>query len=160
MCVLMFKSSHRPDEKVADVLALTHACTTVNAWSTTASMLQRTSKVPIVPMGKLLTHLPQLTLPLLWPTLRSTTVCTCRRDLKLSHRPDGRFTFARCMQGGGVNVWVGGTVSIVNSQIYSNTAANVRARVRNFPSPPWETHVLIDVCREAVSMSALPAVSQ
>jgi hypothetical protein len=29
-------------------------------------------------------------------------------------------------------------VSIVNSQIYSNIAADVRARVRNFPSPPWE----------------------
>jgi hypothetical protein len=28
MCVLMFKSSHRPDGKIADVLALTLACTT------------------------------------------------------------------------------------------------------------------------------------
>jgi hypothetical protein len=41
-------------------------------------------------MGKLLTNLPQLTLAQLWPTLRSTTVGTCRRDLKLSHRPDGK----------------------------------------------------------------------
>ena len=30
MCVLMFKVSHHPDVKVADVLALTHACTTAN----------------------------------------------------------------------------------------------------------------------------------
>jgi hypothetical protein len=58
---------------------------------------------------------------------------------KSSHRPDGRLTFCSLfLQGGGVaiSVW-GGTVSIVNSQIYSNTATNdVRADVRNFPSPP------------------------
>jgi hypothetical protein len=38
---------------------------------------------------------------------------------------------ARCLQGGGVYVssgtMDGGTVSIVNSQIYSNTASQVRA---------------------------------
>jgi hypothetical protein len=167
------QTSHRPHGKVADALASTHASTT------------------------------------LWPTLRSTTVGTCRRDLKLSHRPDGKIadvlapthacktaadasvnnslyvpqrlenftsprwenalmeklltpchdshlhncrrhsgqlqnyvraaeTFcefpiapgdsrvARCLQGGGVYVQ-GGTVSIVNSQIYSNTASQVRA---------------------------------
>jgi hypothetical protein len=30
MCALMFEIPHRPDVKVADVLALTHACTTAN----------------------------------------------------------------------------------------------------------------------------------
>jgi hypothetical protein len=35
--------------------------------------------------------------------------------------PMGVSRFARCLQGGGVAV-LGGTVSIVNSQIYSNTA--------------------------------------
>jgi len=38
----------------------------------------------------------------------------------------GDSRFARCFQGGGVYV-TGGTVSIVNSQIYSNTASQVRA---------------------------------
>jgi hypothetical protein len=125
--------SHRPDGRFADALAFTLA------WQ-------------------------------LWPTLLSTTVCTCHRDLEISHRPHGRLTFcslfagrrclgragwhsdhlivhdqwehskrgahscskfpicpmgdssfARCLQGGGVAVF-GGTVSIVNSQIYSNTA--------------------------------------
>ena len=86
-------------------------------------------------MGKLLTHLPQLTLPQLWPTLRSTTKGTCLRDLKLSHCPNGRLTLCSlCLQGGGVFVG-GGTVSIVNSQIYSNTAPNVRAHLQKFPSP-------------------------
>jgi hypothetical protein len=40
----------------------------------------------------------------------------------------GDSSFARCLQGGGVMVW-GGTVSIVNSQIYSNTALYVRADI-------------------------------
>jgi hypothetical protein len=38
----------------------------------------------------------------------------------------GDSRFARCLQGGGVEV-LGGTVSIVNSQIYSNTAQIVLA---------------------------------
>jgi hypothetical protein len=50
MCVLMFKSSHHPDGKIADVLASTA-------------------------MGKLLTCLPRLTLAQLRP-LRSTTEST------------------------------------------------------------------------------------
>ena len=51
--------------------------------------------------------------------------------------PMGDSRIARCLQGGGVAVW-GGTVSIVNSQIYSNTATYVRTDIRNFPSPQWE----------------------
>jgi hypothetical protein len=39
------------------------------------------------------------------------------------------------LQGGGVSVNSYGTVSIVNSQIYSNTADYVHADVRNSPSP-------------------------
>jgi hypothetical protein len=36
----------------------------------------------------------------LWPKLRSTTVCTCRRDLESSHRPDGILTcFAFVLSG-------------------------------------------------------------
>ena len=37
------------------------------------------SKVPIAPMGRLLTSLPRLTIAQLRPTLRSTTDCTCSR---------------------------------------------------------------------------------
>ena len=56
MCVL--KTSHRPDGKNADVLALTHACTTANA-SVNYRMYvpQRPSKVPIAPMGKYLVNM-------------------------------------------------------------------------------------------------------
>jgi hypothetical protein len=57
-------------------------------------------------------------------------------------RPDGRLTFARCLQGGGVYVFSGGTVSIVNSQIYSNTATYVHAHAQNFPSPPWDEDMI------------------
>ena len=55
MCVITLKSSHRPDGKIADVLALTHACTTVADGPINYSLyvLQRTLK----PMGKMLTRL-------------------------------------------------------------------------------------------------------
>ena len=43
-------------------------------------------------MGKLLTCLRRLTLAQLRPTLWSTTERTCRRDLEISHGPDGIFT--------------------------------------------------------------------
>ncbi len=135
MCVHMFKSSHRPMGKL-----LTHGKTTdslasarclqggggvlvyggsVTIASCTISgntLLENAGyvraraltllKVPIAPMGKLLTCLPRLTLAQL-RTLRSTIVCTCHRDLE------------------------------------------------NFPLPPWETHVLLVVCRAAVSTSLL-----
>ena len=65
------------------------------------------SKVPIALYGKMLTRLPRLSLSQLRPTLRSSTECTCRRDLQLSHRPHVM----------------------------------------------WETHLLLVVCRVAVSMS-------
>jgi hypothetical protein len=58
-----------------------------------------TLKAPIAPMGKLLTCLPRLMLAQLRPTLRSTTVCTCRRDLNFSHRPNGRLTFCSLFAG-------------------------------------------------------------
>ena len=46
------KTSHRPDGKIADALAPTHACTTANA-SVNYRMyvLQRPCKLPIAPMG-------------------------------------------------------------------------------------------------------------
>ena len=112
------------------------------------------SKFPIAPMGKLLTCLPGLSLPQLRPMLRSTTgLCTCRRDSRFPIAPMGDSRFAPCLQGGGVYV-DGGTVSIVNSQIYSNIAADVRARVRNFPSPRWDFHMFgAFACRAAVFSS-------
>ena len=90
-------------------------------------------------LKNLLTCLPRLMLAQLRPTLRSTTVCTCCRDLKFSHRPHGRPTFCSfpCLQGGGVRVQ-SGTVTITSSSIYGNTATNVRAYVQHFPSSRWE----------------------
>ena len=59
-----------------------------------------------------------------------------RSSSKVPNAPMGDSRFARCLQGGGVAVYTGGSVSIVNTQIYSNTAlGTVCARVRNFPSP-------------------------
>jgi hypothetical protein len=67
----------------------------------------------------------------------------------------GDSRFARCLQGGGVYV-NGGTVSIMNSQIYSNTA---NTYVRADFSLTFEIALiakpgnLLVVCRAAVSMS-------
>ena len=71
--------------------------------------------------------------------LASTLACTTVADALVNYSkyvlqrtsnfpnaPMGDSRFARCFQGGGVYV-TGGTVSIVNSQIYSNTASQVRA---------------------------------
>ena len=83
--------SHCPDGKMAHALALILACTTATDTSVNyrGCVLKRPCKVPIAPMGKLLTRLPRLTFAQL-RTLRSTTECTCRRDLESSHGPDGK----------------------------------------------------------------------
>ncbi len=71
----------------------------------------------------------------------------------------GDLRFARCLQGGGVAVF-GGSVSIVNSQIYSNTAAYVVRADETFKSSHRpggkiaNSQWLVD-CREAVPMSIL-----
>ena len=46
-------------------------------------------------------------------------------------------------------------MTISSCTISGNTASNgeVRAHAQKFPSPSWETHVLLVVCRVAVSMS-------
>ena len=96
------------------------------------------SKVPIAPMGKLLTCLRRLTLAQLRPTLWSTTERTCRRDLEISHGPHGRLMFCSFLQGGGVFVY-SGTVTMTSCSITGNTASgSVRSHVQNFPSPRWE----------------------
>ena len=54
--------------------------------------------------------------------------------------------------GGGIYV-SSGTVTITSSLISGNTAYFVRAHSQNFPSPQWETHVLLVACRAVVSQS-------
>jgi hypothetical protein len=49
-------------------------------------------------MGKLLTCLPRLTLAQL-RTLRSTTACTCHRDLEIFPSPPGRLKFCSVFAG-------------------------------------------------------------
>jgi hypothetical protein len=64
MYVPHLKTSHRPDGKMADMLAPTYACTTAANTPANYRMYvpQRASMFPIAPMGKLLTCLPRLTL--------------------------------------------------------------------------------------------------
>jgi hypothetical protein len=131
MCVLMFKSSHHPDGKIADVLALTLACTArclqgggvyVNSGTVTITSSSIHGNTAFIYVRA---HVQKIPLSRWEITSRSFFA--------------GDSRFARCLQGGGFqNSW-GGTVSIVNSQIYSNTANYVRADVRNSPSPRCES---------------------
>jgi hypothetical protein len=118
-----------PDVKVADVLALTLACTarclqgggvyvsnSGTVTITSSSIHGNTASVYVR------AHVQKIPLSRWEITSRSLFA--------------GDSRFARCLQGGGVQFSsYGGTVSIVNSQIYSNTADYVRADVRNSPSP-------------------------
>ncbi len=85
--------------------------------------------------------------------LASTLARTTAADAPVIYRmymPQGPELFPRppwethslrvVLQGGGVYVYTG-TVSIVNSQVYSNQATEVRAHAQKFPSPRWEFHI-------------------
>ena len=132
--MLTLKSSHCPDGKIADVLALTHACTTANA-SVNYSLYvpQRPRKFPS-PQWEFLTDMQ-------FDSRRSIGINSCfTRDmcvlmLKISHRPHGRLMFCSFLQGGGVYVY-SGTVTMTSCSITGNTASgSVRAHVQNFPWP-------------------------
>jgi hypothetical protein len=78
---------------------------------------------------------------------------------EISHHPHGKLTIACCTQGGGIYV-SSGTVTITSSLISGNTANYVRAHAPKFPPPRWETHVLLVVCRVAVSGSGVTIIWQ
>jgi len=75
-------------------------------------------------------------------------VCATK-PLKMSHRPMGDSSFARCLQGGGVYVG-GGTVAISSCNITGITA--VRAHAQKFPSPRWDFHMCLARCLQGGSV--------
>jgi hypothetical protein len=79
---------------------------------------------------------PRLTLALL-QTLRSTTGCTCHRDLEKfpSPRWETHVCSACCLQGGGVRVGEG-TVTVSSCTISGNAAANVCTLMFKTSHPP------------------------
>ena len=159
--MLTLKISHRPDGKIADVLASTHTCSTANASVnyTVGIRAAETFMVSIAPMGKLLTCLSRLSLAQLRPTLWSTKDGACHKDCRFPtiqynpHRLMGDSRFARCLQGGGVYV-AGDTVVISSCTISGNQAPNVRAHAQSSHRSHGNSQLLV-VCREAVSTSIL-----
>ena len=127
--------SHRPDGKMADVLAPTHACTTANA-SVNYSLYA--PQRPRIFSGKCL-----LTCPNRFSSFNLDRSCSTRDEYvpatpaKVPVAPMGDSCFAHCLQGGGVYV-SSGTVTITSSSITGNTAYYVCAHVLKFPSPQWE----------------------
>ena len=157
LCACSCSISHRPDGKIADVLALTHACTTANSSvNYSRYMPQRPSKVPIFD-GKgadvlALTHACKTT-----NASVNNSMYVPQRPSKIPIAPMGDSHFARCLQGGGVFVDGGGSVTFDSCNITGSTAQDVRARAQNFPLPRWETNILLVVCRAAVSLSTRAA---
>ncbi len=109
-CQPRLQTSHRPDGRLTFCLLFAGRRCQRPGWHSVnrelPDLLQHRfrcarrscSKVPIAPMGKLLTCLPRLTLAQL-RTLRSTSGGACHRDLESSHRPHGRLTFCTLFAG-------------------------------------------------------------
>jgi hypothetical protein len=143
MCALMFKSSHRLDGKIADMLASTHSCTPLAQlrmlWSTTAGECSRDlQKFPTPPREDADVLAPTL----VYATADASVNYTggaCHRDLENFPSPpwEAHVCPACCFQGSGVYVR-GGTVTISSCTISGNSADYVRAHVQKFPSPQWE----------------------
>ena len=149
MYVLMLKSSHHPDGKIADVLAPTHTCTTAYASvNYSGCVQQRSLKTSHRPNGKLMfcsllagrwcrslgRHSVNRELP---DQLQHSYQCGCSRS-KFPIAPMGDSHFARCLQSGGVFV-NGGSVTIDSCTISGNTATYVRTHLQKSPSPRWKT---------------------
>jgi hypothetical protein len=74
-----------------------------------------------------------------------------RAHFETSHRPDGIVADALGLPRL--------TLAQLRLTLRSTTVGTCRRDLQCFPSPPWETHVLLVVCRAAVSTS-LPARSR
>ena len=93
----MLETSHRPDGKVADMLALTHACTTAANASVNFRMYvpQRTLKTSHRPNGKQLVDMSISILIFGYGCCLDLPACsTCQPRLQTSHRPDGKMADA------------------------------------------------------------------
>jgi hypothetical protein len=154
MCVLMFKSSHRPNGEIADVLAPTHSCTTA---ADAFGQLQyvraaETCNFPIAPMGnsRFARCLQGGGVAVLGGTVTISS-CTISGNTALNVRarpqkfPSPRWEICRraCLDSRLATL----------ADIPVNYRMYVLQRPRNFPSPRWETHVLLVACRVVVSMS-------
>ena len=151
------KSSHRPDGKIADVLALFLACTTANDASVNyrGSVPQRHRKFPS-PLWKNADALASiLACKTAADALVNFRLCVPQRLKHFSHiAPMGFSHVLRlCLQGGGVYIW-SGTVTFLSCTITGNSAGYVRADAQNFPSPRWDFHMFCAcTCRAAVFSS-------
>ena len=122
---------------MADLLALTHACTTAaDALVNYRRYVPQRPAISHRPDGNM-ADMPKSTLIFrfwidIWfyqGYVRASHAC------KLPIAPMGDSHFARCLQGGGVFVDGGGSVTFDSCNITGNTAPYVRARAQNFPSP-------------------------
>ena len=142
MCVLILKTSHRPDGKNADALASTLA---LHNWECIGQLRVQFVRATVTcksshrPGGKNADALALISR--LHNCERRFGQLQDVRAAQTSKVPIAPMGFSHvlrvCSQGGGVAVW-GGTVTFSSCTITGNTAAYVRAQ--KFPSPRWENY--------------------
>ncbi len=82
------------------------------------------------------------------PTFLSTTVCTCHRD----HCPVGKLTFCSLFAGRRYSCQWRLNLTHLLPSAFQPSFICAGTHVQKSPSPRWETHVLLVVCRAAVSL--------
>ena len=129
MCVL--KTSHRPDGKMADMPKSTLIFRVGLIWFYQGYVrASHACKLPIAPMGKMLTRLPRVSLAQL-RTLPSTTGGACRRDLESSHRPHGKYLVD---MSNSILIFYDGCC--LDLLVWST--CHLPLKLQKFPLPRWE----------------------
>ena len=153
------ETSHRPDGKMADMPKSNLIFRFwIDSWFYQGYVrASHACKLPIAPMGKLLTRLLRLSLCTTGNASVNYSLYVPQRPSKVSIAPMGFSHVLRlCLQGGGVYI-SSSTVSFSSCTITGNTAAYVRAHAQKFPSPRWEFHRFrACACRAAVCTSTVP----
>ena len=151
MCVLVLKTSHRPDGIFTCLRSLVLAgrrclcpgwhgelLVVHHHWQHSYLCACSCSKLPIAPMGKMLTRLLRLSLCTTGNASVNYSMYVPQRPSKVPIAPMGFSHVLRlCLQGGGVAVW-SGSVTFLSCTITGNSAQSVRAHAGNFPLPRWE----------------------
>ena len=142
----MFKTSHRPDGKIAHALALILACATATDVSVNYSMYvpQRHSKLPIAPMG--FSHGLRLCLQgggvLIYGGTVSFSSCTIAGNTAGNVRahaqnfPSPRWENVICLVDMSISILIFDDGCCLDPPACSR--CHLRLNLQKFPSPRWE----------------------
>jgi hypothetical protein len=135
------RSFPSPQWEIADVLAPTHACCFGQLQGVCAT---ETFNYPIAPMGKFLTSCPDSRLHN-YERFGQLQYVRATETLKISHlpiAPMGKLLTHFLLDS-----------RLHNCECFGQLQGVLATEALKLPSPPWETHVLLVVCRAAVFLS-------